>query len=450
MSAILGYALGPIDPPLYQQITETFPAQYLSDWGIREAGATTDAVVANGLQTDVQPWTTLLVTPYLTGQISLSEALTLLKDRWPMLRIAVLAGEDHEALRPFIAKLAAYQIYNILVADNFTFNDLTSLVTTDWPWERIKPFLTVSPADDPPQLTTLPPRIHDHHQPYQASQAIALISGKGGVGKTGLVANLAWASAPWGGFAIDADLTKPSLAWYFRDPGTAWSPDLRELVGRIPELQEWHDSDMEWRVTPRHKQLIRDFLTQCPTITNGVQVMVGWSRTQPVLSMLPPALIAEMIRQAKLLKPIVWVDLPADVYQPFWVDVLRAVDKIVLVTSPDAMTVYETMDVLKKLDVLQIPRSLVTVWVNFGGRGELTPTDIVRRYLHVPLAGTTAYDAKMWHTALTRHQLPAQQHPKIWQNAVRQLTGWDPPRQTVGRQSFWPKIKLFSTPRGVK
>ncbi|MCY0865271.1 MAG: chromosome partitioning protein ParA, partial [Sulfobacillus sp.] len=137
MSQILGYALGPIDPELHRDLTEKFPARYLSDWAVREAGVTTDALVANGLHTDHQPWTVLLVTPYLQGHVSLSQALILLREKWPALRIAVLVGEDHEAIRPFIAKLAAYQIYNVLVADHFQYNDLVDLITQDWPWERI-------------------------------------------------------------------------------------------------------------------------------------------------------------------------------------------------------------------------------------------------------------------------------------------------------------------------
>lgn len=428
MEQILGYALGNVDPELAEDITVKFPETHLPGWSAREVGASTDSVVAAALHASEQPWTTLLVTPWLDygGTTSLSNALITIKKKWPNLRIAVLLGSPHPDYKDLVVKLSAYRIWNILISEDFQYEDLTSLVTEDWPWERISWFLESSTKDDPPPHYTLPGHVSTQTVTTDTmlSTSIAVVSGKGNVGKTSIVANLLLASASMTSIAIDADIHKSSLHLYFMDPDKPLPTNMHQLVSVLSSQTAVVGSGDFDYLTPKDKQEIRQYIADAIQVAPGARLVPGPSRHQPTMNNLPPGVMAELIKQAKSMARVVWVDLPADSYNDSWVEAIRSVDKVLLVTSPDRLTVIESLTVLNRLDTLKVPRNSVYLIVNRVAKGGLNPDEISHVHLKLPLLASIREDPMQWNRSMEGKKLLAQGNKgqvKFWTGLVSSI-----------------------------
>lgn len=424
MESILGYALGDIPADLAQDLTITLPEMYLPGWSAREVATSTDGLLAAAGREDRCPWTTLLVTSWLDGGTSLAKTLETLRNKWPHLRIAVLLGADVPEYRPLVARLAAYRIWNILISDEFQFDDLVSLVTTDWPWEQIQPFLDSPDTMSAPRQATLPSRVEDHRRAPEdpkPSLSVAVVSAKGGAGKTGIIANALWASQNQSRIAIDLDVRKASLPLYFRSADNPYDVHLHQLLTLLsrPAGAGWAEDDRRDRLTPQDKEEIRAYVHRAVEVAPGARLVLGPNREQVMEPVVPPGLAAELIRQAKRTAQTVWVDLPAAIHNPIWEEAVRTVDHVLVVTTPDPLAVLETIALFQHLDRLRVPRSAIRLIVNRAGHGGLPAVEIATVHVHHPLLLAIPDQTKLWDTAFLDHRPVAHRQPKVWKQLVR-------------------------------
>lgn len=437
MSQILGMALGAVDPQLAQDLSVTLPEQYLPDWSVRDAASSTDGLVALTAHTEECPWRTLLVTPWLDGSVSLAHALVTVRARWPQLRIAVLLGADAPGYRPLIETLAARRIWNILIAEDFQFSDVAELVMDDWPWDRIAPFLEVPQGINPPPMPTLPSHIVTHDPaPVERgpSTTVAVVGATGGVGKTGVLVNVACARAGDGVVVVDLDLAKPAVPLYFRDAADPVPVHLQQLLTRLSATGwDWEDRDGESDpLTPQDKQHIRDYVHSAVELRPGIRLVPGPSRQHLVPSRRIPGLARALLHEAGALAPVVLVDLPASLQDPVWEETVRAVDQVIVVTTPEAVAVLETIQLLERLDHLRVPRQVVHLVVNRIGRGTIPADEVAAVHCKHPLAAAIGDQPKGWAEAFSAHQPIALRVPKPWGGLAQRIA---PAPETVDRRA---------------
>ena len=434
MEFLLGYALGDIAPELVQDLTVTLPDIHLPGWSAREAATSTDGLLAVAASHAACPWTTLLVTPWLGGGTSLEQALVTLKLQWPTLRIAVLFGADTPEYRPLLTTLAAYRIWNCLIADEFDFADLVHLVTDDWPWDAIQPFLGRPEGMAVPVPAALPQRVVV--EPTGAKDAVpavavAVVSAQGRSGKTSWIANALWATASWGSMAIDLDVEKPALPLYFRAANDPYPVHLQQLLTGLSKAAA-PGGDGAWRdrLTPQDKQEIRAYLQRAVAVTPGARLVPGPLRQHTMTPRVPPGLATAMIREAKRMARVVWVDLPGRPTDPVWEEAIRTVDQVVVVTPPETVAVLETLALFERLDRLRVPRSAVRLVVNRVGPGGLPPHEIATVHLQHPLLAAIPDQPKRWEAAVRTHRPLAAQHRRFW---ARLVAPFRPPESVGGR-----------------
>ena len=434
MESILGYALGDVSPELLQDITVTLPDVYLPGWSAREAGTTTEGLLARAEHETTCPWTTLLVTPWLTGAASLESMLVTLKLRWPALRIAVLFGAHASEYQPLITTLSAYQIWNCLIADEFQYRDLIHLVTDDWTWEDVQSFLALPAGLTAPPQATMPSRVLiQRSEPIESLPAVsvAVVSAQGRSGKTGFIANAIWSTARWGSVAMDFDVEKPALPLYFRAANNPYPVHLQQLLtGLTPTSAKDTDGNRLDRLSPQDKQEIREYLHQAIEVTPGARLVPGPMRRHTMVPHLPPGLVTECLRQAKLMARVVWVDVPSTPADPIWEEAVRSVDRLVILTTPEPLAVLETLVLFERLDRLRVPRSVIHLVVNRAGRGGLNPQEIAEVHLNHPLLATIPDQPKLWQAAWQVHRPMADTHKRIWEpiaTAFRPLDAPDAP-----------------------
>ncbi len=419
MESILGYALGDVSPELVQDITVTLPEGYLPGWSAREAGTTTEGLLARAEHETTCPWTTLLVTPWLTGATSLESMLVTLKLRWPGLRIAVLFGAQAAEYRPLVTTLSAYQIWNCLIADEFQYQDLVHLVTDDWTWDDVQAFLAPPSGMTAPPQATMPNRVLlQRSEPTDPLPAltVAVVSAQGQSGKTGFIANALWSTARWGSVALDFDIEKPALPLYFRAANNPYPVHLQQLLtGLSPATAQ--DTEGE-RLSPQDKQEIREYLHRAIEVTAGARLVPGPMRRHTMVPHLPPGLVTECLRQAQSMARVVWVDVPSTPSDPIWEETIRNVDRLVVLTTPDPLAVLETLDLFERLDRLRIARASIHLVVNRVGRGRLNPQEIAEVHLHHPLLAILADQPKLWQAAWQMHRPLAATQGRIWEPIV--------------------------------
>ena len=423
MESILGYALGDVAPELVQDLTVTLPNDHLPGWSAREAATTTGGLLAVATHQTTCPWTTLLVTPWLSGAEPLGKTLIHLKLKWPFLRIAVLFGAPAPEYRPLLTTLAAYQIYNCLIAEEFQYDDLVQLVTADWTWDRVQPFLAVPEGLTPPLPDTMPKGIvlrrTETDTPFP-SRSVAVVSAQGRSGKTGFIANALWATASATSLALDLDVYKPALPLYFRAANDPYPVHLQQLlVGLSKPLVndgQWDGID---RLTPQDRQEVREYLHRAVVVTPGAQLVPGPLRYQTMTPRLLPGLVGEMIRQAKKMAAVVWVDLPAQPSDPLWEEAVHVVDTVIIIMTTDSLAVLETLALLERLDRLRVPRSAVHILINPMNKGGRSPQEIATVHLRHPVMATLPYQPRQWEAAFASHRPVAQHAPNQWAALVR-------------------------------
>jgi MinD superfamily P-loop ATPase len=435
---VLALALGNVNTHFVEAMTHHLPTEYLTNWDAKVVANTTDtlhqALVAEGDQ-----WTTLLVTTSLQGSLPLATVLVHAKRRYSALRCVLLAMPDAEKISQVVATLAAYRIYNILVKDEFDYPDIVEYVTQDMPWDRIEPLLKpeiapeVIPAENAPvPLTVTAPPLLDRNAAEPkilAAQTIAVVSGKGSVGKTGFVANCLVASAHWGTIGLDVDYIKPTLPIYFREPSTPLRTDMRQLINAIETNHRTEGEQSIGTLTPRDIQDVRAFVEDSEVLTGGFKIIPGASRMMTTMPVLPPGLTTQLIKMAKEHARLTFIDTPGVPTDDVWVEAVQAADFIVVITTPEYAAVLETVDLVRKLELLQIPKDKIWLVLNKRGKFGYSTNEITEHHLRdLHLLTTIPYEPEKWEQALLRHRPLAEKDGKFWRQVVQRMTGLEPDR----------------------
>ena len=418
---ILGTALGDVAPELQQDITTTLVQDHLVGWTTREAATTTEGLATIAAHQTTCPWTTLLVTPWLGGAAPLDQVLIQLKRQWPHLRIAVLLGAPAPEYQPLLTTLAAYQIYNCLIADEFQYDDLVQLVTADWTWDRVQPYLGTPETLGPPLPDILPRQVLLHRTDPTItgpSTVIAVISAQGRSGKTGFIANALWTTADRTSVALDLDVEKPALPVYFQEPNQPYATHLQQLLTALAPTPVAEEASVHERLTPQDKQEVREYLHRAVDIRPGARLVPGPLRSHTMLAHIPAGLVTEMIHQARHLARVVWLDLPASPMHPVWEEALRNVDGLIVLTTPESVAVLETLSLWERLDQLRIPRRIRRLVVNRACKGGLVPQEIAAVHLQHPLWAVIPDQPRQWQAAFAAHKPVAAQHAKWWQRLL--------------------------------
>lgn len=439
-------ALGTLPDDLMQFLTHTFPHTALTDWGVAKAGATTDEMVAAALA-EGSGWTTLLVTVALTGILSLAQALGQIHSAHPTLRIAVIAGEDSPEVRRLIDDCARENLRNIYVSATMETTDLASLVTEDWGPERTAAYRSpLGQATAPRFQVAAPPPTPIADPEVVAAQTIAVVSGKGSVGKTSFVANCLVAAGHWGAVGIDADYVKPSLHLAFQAADQAVSHELDQLLVAI-QSDGRTEAEQEW--APRDRQTIREWVRNAETVTEGVRIVPGPSRAREVLAAVPPGLVTALAEAAQKTARLTLIDTPGSTMESSWVEAVLAADWIVLVTTPSYSSVLESLDVLRKLDYLHIPRNRIWLVISHNAKREkngYSVAEITQTHLkNLKFLAKIPDEPAKWHQAWRMHRPLAFKERKVWTEIVQKMTGVDPDRP-VKRNPFRRSKKPSAKP----
>ena len=262
-----------------------------------------------------------------------------------------------------------------------------------------------------------------------SAQTIAVVSGKGNVGKTGFVANCLVAAAHWGAIGIDADYIKPTLPIYFREPSDTLRTDMRQLINALETNHRAEGRNEIDQITPRDIQDIRTFVENSEVMAGGFQIIPGASRMNTQMPVPPPGLIDEIIKISKDRARLTFIDTPGVPTDQIWVDCVRAADYVVVVTTPEYSAVLETIDVIRKLHVLQIPFNRVWLVINKRGKFGYSTQEIIQNHLkELTLLTVIPYDPEHWEKSLQRHHVLAEKEPKFWRDIVQKMTGLAPER----------------------
>lgn len=447
--ARLALALGNVNSAFADVLTHNLPTENLPHWDAQVVANTTDSLY-QALITEGDHWTTLLVTSYLQGSRNLAATLVQAKRRYPNLRCVFLSTPDAPQMAQTVATLSAYQIYNILVQEEFHIPDIVEYITQDVPWDRLKPLLEpditpdVIPSDNTPAPLSLTsaaqafaPERPAAEPKILAAQTIAVVSGKGSVGKTGFVANVLVASAHWGTIGLDVDYIKPTLPIYFREPSTSLRTDMRQLINAIETNHRTEGDKTITALTAADIQDIRAFVEDSEVLTGGFKLIPGASRMTPTMPVLPPGLTTQLVKIAKESARLTFIDTPGVPTDDVWVEAVRAADYIVVITTPEYAAVLETVDLVRKLELLQVARDKIWLVINKRGKFGYSTAEITEHHLRdLHLLATIPYEPERWEHALMRHRPLAEKDGKFWRDLVQRMTGLEPERSP--KRHFWP------------
>lgn len=423
----LAVALGTLPDELTRFLSHAFPREQLAGWRVVQAGATADDLLATAVA-EGAGWTTLMVTIGLVGTVSLAQVLGEIHRTHPRLRIAVVAGEDSPEVRRLIDECARENLRNIYVSATLDLPDLTSLVTEDWGPERTAAYRTPlgSPQPISFRLAGQAPVSTPAADPeVAAAQTVAVISGKGSVGKTSFVANCLLAASAWGAVGIDADYVKPSLHLAFQSADQPLGHELDQLLVAL-HGDTRTDAGEEW--TPHDRQIIREWVRQSDAVAEGVRIVPGPSRARDVMPAVPPGLVTALAESAQKTARLTLIDTPGSTMEASWVEAVLAADWIVLVTTPSYSSVLESIDVLRKLDYLHIPRNRLWLVINQRGKAGYNTTEITQTHLKLPVLATIPDQPDRWHHAWRMHHPLATKDRKFWTQIVQRMTGIEPDR----------------------
>lgn len=446
---LLALALGNVNASFADAMTHNLPTENLLNWDAKVVANTTDSLY-QAMVTEGDQWTTLLVTSYLQGSRGLAATLVQAKRRYPQLRCVFLSMPDAPHVAQTVATLSAYQIYNILVKEEFDIPDIVEYITQDVPWDRIKPLLEpditpdVVPSDAAPVALSLaataPTGKSERLAPepkIMAAQTIAVVSGKGSVGKTGFVANALVASAHWGTIGIDVDYIKPTLPIYFREPSTSLRTDMRQLINVIETNHRTEGERGITALTAADIQDIRAFVEDSEVLAGGFKIIPGASRMTPTMPVLPPGLTTQLVKMAKESARLTFIDTPGVPTDDVWVESVRAADYIVVITTPEYAAVLETVDLVRKLELLQVARDKIWLVINKRGKFGYSTAEITEHHLRdLHLLTTIPYEPERWEQSLMRHRPLAEKDGKFWRDLVQRMTGLEPER--AHKRHLWP------------
>lgn len=415
MAYVCGFALGDVPAALADDLMITLPQSHLPGWSVRGVAETTDRLLDLTKHYEQAPWTTLCVTPWLSGGTSLEKTLVALKRAWPSLRIAIIFGDETPQYQKMISTLAQWQIFNCLVG-SFEYEDVVSLITTDYAWEDIQKYLVMPGELGAPPEDTLPRRVSSStvvESTYIGpSQTVAVVSAQGRSGKTGMVASLLWASAGEGSMALDLDIGKPALPLYFRAADDPYPLQLQHLLaGLSPQTEQ---------LTPQDKHEIREYLGQAVEVTPGARLAPGPLRHHAMTPAVPGKVASAMIAEAKKMARWIWVDTPVP-QDALWEDIVRTVDRVIVVSPTDTVGILETLALYERLARLRVPPQAISLVVNPMSKGGRPPEEVARVHLHQTTWATCQDYTRRWETILAAHRPAAAFDPKWWQRFIAQF-----------------------------
>lgn len=438
--AVCALALGAVLGEFRQSLAAQLPtALHAADptltWSLVTAPDSTDGLWDAVAAQATPPWTTLVVTSELYGSLSLAQTLVNIRQHWPSVRIAVMVSQLTAETRQLIATCAAHRIYNVLLGRDLTAANIAAAVTRDGRWEDLQPYLTeavtvplasAAPAPAPPAAA--PPAAEP-----MPTYTVAVVSGKGGVGKTGLIANLLTVTGPWNTMAVDLDYIKPSLPLYFHEANEAPALDLRRLLTQIqahhrPTLGSAPVAVID-TLTDDDRRDIQQYVDQAEVVAPGARVVPGASRFETVMPLPPTAVMAAILEACQRHARFVFIDTPGVPTDPLWISSVRAADFVAIVTTPEYAVLLETIDLVRKLDLLQVPREKRGLIVNKRAKWGY-PTAAIRR-THLPgpaFLGEVPYDPVRWERSLQQHRPLALDHPKPWRTLFEAITHVKPER----------------------
>lgn len=462
---VLAIALGIVPESFRRGLFELLPPQLPPDWEVRDIGDTTDAVIAAvraaGPNLD---WTTLLVTPHLGGSYPLDWTLAGCLRAVPELRLALFARGGAETTS-LVQKLAAHGLTNILLDQPPpSVSDIVRLVTTTSGRDTLTPFL----SETPPETVAAPDLLEPNGPPSPAhrplvvtrhthsvrevplrTRVVAVVGGKGSVGKTSLCANLATAAAQSGytAVALDLDWAKPALALRFQPTSAPLPADPRSLLTTINanHLTDRRLPTDPFTLSAADREDIRHFVSTCLAAATpaGPVLIPGPSRDSDLTAEPPDGLLRVLIELAAAQSAVVFVDtgLPSD---PEWAPIVAQADRILLVVAPEYEHVLEAVDVLHRLDHLAIDRRKTGVLVNRRARWGISTEDIMNTHLkfpdrpRLPLWGQIPWDPQAWEHSVSQHRPLALTRPVPWRRLLFATTGL----KTAERPSRWPSFGL--------
>lgn len=368
----------------------------------------------------------VLLSRYLPGAVPVTTVLSALRRGTPECRIALLLGALDDEGRRWVKMGAEYGIFNVVAGDELTIPTLTAALTEARTWADIAPLLPegyAAPAAAPVLRATPgdPPAIPQAVTRY--AKIVAVVSGKGGVGKSTISANLLVLAQQVGAVGIDLDYAKPDLLLAFQ-PEDRQGADLRDLLQtlNLPEGVETLDR--------RDASLVAEWVDKLPEVLPGITVIPGPARDL-VPQMVPTAVAAEILRHAAKKARLVVVDTAFEIADQATLDLLFAADVILVVTTPDQQTVYQTAWLIEQLDTLHVPKGRLKLVVNKAGqKGLMAPKEVAGK-LGLPLAAAIPWESARYETArVTRKPIGLREHAKGPLHAIATLILKDIPDST--------------------
>lgn len=397
-------------------------------WSIVAISDTTDAVWSAAATHTVPPWTVLCLSATLPGQLPLVQLLLQLRRRWPTLRIVVWIPERTADTATLVATCAAYGIYNVVIGSDLPIDRWAALIVRDGQWTDVAPYLTNIAAAP---VVSSPSGFVSH---AAATLTVAVVSGKGGVGKTGVIANLLAVANPWDTMAIDLDYVKPSLPLYFREANEVLATDLRRLLtqihshhrtattGALATIEELTDDD---------RQAIQQYVDHAETVAPHARIVPGASRIETVMPVPPQAVTAAIVQSCQRYARFVFIDTPGIPTDPLWIYAVQSADLVVIVTTPEYAVLLETVDLTRKLDLLQVPRDRRALVVNKRAKWGYSTAAIRRTQLPgLRFLGDIAYDPVRWERSLQQHRPVALDQPHPWRALFSAITHESWPQTT--------------------
>ena len=432
---ICAIALGPVPPALKNALLTGLPGRLPVGWTVEDVGDTTEELLTRAAESP--EWTTLLITPMVSGQPPLPNALAAIMKQFPTLRVA-LYGTDGAPMRTLIGSIAGYGLTNVLFDDPApTLGDLVALVTTDYERRVVNTILSASDdvAVKAAEPLGLGPVVAASPKSPGAvrtirDRVIAIISGKGGAGKTSVTANLFAVGA--GGEAVaafDANWAKASLWMHFFDHHTPPTyAEFGQLATTI-EQAHGHESTEEAIITARDREECRKWVDLCVAnpVLGGI-LLPGPRRESPQFAEPLDGVYSEVLRQVRDRATVTFVDapLPSD---PTWPELVRQADKLVLVVTPELEQVLEATDVLAKLDRLAVPVDRVSLVINRRAKWGL-PTAAIQLSLNgLPVLAEIPDQPAVWEEHRARHRPMALDRPDVWRTLYGKLTALQAPRR---------------------
>ncbi|WP_020375089.1 AAA family ATPase [Sulfobacillus thermosulfidooxidans] len=330
---------------------------------------------------DEQP-DVLLLSRHLPGTQDVRHILGKLRKAAPACRITLLLGSMDPGAHQLVQLAAQYGIYNIVPGDELQVEALTETLSTPRTWADIAHLLPEG-IDVPPPVSAPSVSVAESasvdipQQVTRYAKIVAVVSGKGGVGKSTFAANLLTLAQDVGAVGIDMDYAKPDLLLAFQ-PEDRQGVDLRDLLQtlNLPDSVEVLDR--------RDAAMVAEWVDKLPEVMSGITVIPGPSRDL-VPQEVPTPVSAELLRYAAKKARLVVVDTAFEIADQATLDLLYAADVIMVVTTPDQQTVYQTAWLLEQLDMLRVPKGRLRLVVNKTGAKGLMSAREVAEKLGLPL-----------------------------------------------------------------